>query len=741
VRGDKAWAKSLAPAHSIITGKKTVIIRSENSFSGVYDTNQKNLFLNHDPTSQDFLSDPHQMDVTPSRTDHPKFYEIPDSVLSVHSEGQTPMEQQRIFLMEESIPSLILSKASMKLKEYSAEKQESLSPAQNAVLQERRRRLEFERKMLIKKTENNVRSFEEALEQLRVDRHSLLADLKLAELKLLVMFQEYEMLRTYEVKDIALQNRQTKCAGEKSEISGNMTEFKMKLEVKMEDLKGWNEKIVSISTDLKNVLPSSHFFADTLNKIFKKKIKRNKAGVDDDEEEEEEDDVDDDDDEDEEEVDDYCPAGCDRSLYDRIIELRERRLDNEEIIAEVQKSIDDLKKTIDRLKQREKQIVKDALQAEVEVQQFQLLKQATLNQIGIVVPLKISQLFAFHGSGGYTGPTDIVPPGTADGSNVGGQGLMSTGSVPDLEITDGQNELATLANVDTRTVVANINLHSHVLFNNKSMMRLQSRIGELHLETDEERLNLKEMYKERVRLNKDKEIRQTEIENWENKCKNIQMLKFGRLIDVDALEAGSDRSKEIEAEKTVKLVEDEGRLNMFRMQKELEEVKEKLSHTTLRNTDMLNMVASLTEAKLSITRELNSSKGPTVTEDSKQKEYREKEERKRMQMYLSLQAREIAALKAELTMLRRKDVPPLPTMMPQVPYQNQHQAPPLRGFTGENNDNLRGPYGYEGVNDASYSDGQDSKSQEPGLLEQGEEQGQLPPIMGITKKLSTTFNP
>lgn len=37
-------------------------------------------------------------------------------------------------------------------------------------------------------------------------------------------------------------------------------------------------------------------------------------------------------------------------------------------------------------------------------------------------------------------------------------------------------------------------------------MRLQSRIGELHLETDEERLNLKEMYKERVRLNKDKEV-------------------------------------------------------------------------------------------------------------------------------------------------------------------------------------------------------------------------------------------
>lgn len=48
-----------------------------------------------------------------------------------------------------------------------------------------------------------------------------------------------------------------------------------------------------------------------------------------------------------------------------MIEFRERRLDYEEVILEIQKGIDDLKKTMDRLKQREKQIVKEALQAEV----------------------------------------------------------------------------------------------------------------------------------------------------------------------------------------------------------------------------------------------------------------------------------------------------------------------------------------------------------------------------------------
>lgn len=61
----------------------------------------------------------------------------------------------------------------------------------------------------------------------------------------------------------------------------------------------------------------------------------------------------------------------------------------------------------------------------VEVQQFQLQKQATLNQIGIVVPLKISQLYAFHGSGGYTGPTD----GDPNPLTMGGSGLVPLGSI------------------------------------------------------------------------------------------------------------------------------------------------------------------------------------------------------------------------------------------------------------------------------------------------------------------------
>ena len=74
-------------------------------------------------------------------------------------------------------------------------------------------------------------------------------------MKLLVMFQEFKMLRTYEVKDVTLQLKQKKCVGDKDEITGHMSEYKAKLNMKLDDLQMWNDKITAVSTDLNIVLP------------------------------------------------------------------------------------------------------------------------------------------------------------------------------------------------------------------------------------------------------------------------------------------------------------------------------------------------------------------------------------------------------------------------------------------------------------------------------------------------------
>ena len=255
-RSDLSWGKAVAPPHTVITGGKTKILKTENNVGGLYDTSQKDLFAGLNlTTSEDFLFDPKMMNLTPKRNDAPKYYELIDSVLSTFSKGQSVEEQERVAALEKCLPVLMLARNAMKLKDLPPERSEFLTAAQAATLQERKRKLEFERKMLCVKTETNVKAFEEALEQLRVDRHGMLADLKLAELKLLVMFQEYKMLKTYEVKDIALQQRQKKCIGEKNEITGNMTEYKLKLDVKLDDSQIWNDKIASVASDLKAILP------------------------------------------------------------------------------------------------------------------------------------------------------------------------------------------------------------------------------------------------------------------------------------------------------------------------------------------------------------------------------------------------------------------------------------------------------------------------------------------------------
>lgn len=93
--------------------------------------------------------------------------------------------------------------------------------------------------------------------------------------------------------------------------------------------------------------------------------------------------------------------------------------------------------------------------------------------------------------------------------------------------------------------------------------------------------------------------------------------------------------------------------------------------TTKKNTDLLSAVGELTESKLDITRELNSSDN-AAPQESQVDEFRELEERKRIATYVEIQARELEALRAELFMLKRKDASSI--MMPSIPLPQPPQT-------------------------------------------------------------------
>ncbi len=535
-----SWASVVPPAHCIVTGSKTQVVKSlkTGKFEVILKP-KKNLV-------DDKLSDEKHNERTPARVEPRKFYEIEESLFQTSLAHSTPEEVEHFRAMETTVPSIVNCKQALKARMADTEPSEDQA-RRNA---DRKIRLQFERTMILRNIEDQVKIFRAAVDDLRKERYEVICKLKLAELKLLVLFQEYKLLQTFEARDSALQQKQVRCKGEESEIVTLANENKARLDGKMEEVRHWGDKLAQIHTEFKGLIPDNYPYAEPLGKIFRKKVKRNQRGVDgedmDDDEYEDEDEDEDDDEDEEEEIDDICPPGCDTTLYEKILELREKRLDTEETSAEIQKSIEELKKTVVRLKQRETQIGKESVQTEIEVRQFQLQKQASLNQIAIVVPVTTKQIYMFETSGNLTGPEDMTQAAATAGAPVtplvGEEDSEISSDAGSGGGSGGNGE------GDKLTLTSDIDIFSHVLFSEENLVRLKLRINELHAEIAQAREDLRLLHKERGVLTREKDLRLKDIERWSARCDDLQMLKFGRIIDLDELEANSDRSKEKDAE-------------------------------------------------------------------------------------------------------------------------------------------------------------------------------------------------
>jgi WD40 repeat protein len=466
---------SKIPQHQIITGKKLVI--TKNLKSNTYEVNRRSKdidsILGANESSQkleilnNFLAETPNEDGTVTESAKLKFYEVNENLLSssypnvlncqdiTDSHINSAENKVKLNELESKVPILAMTKS------LSKQRMNVSNPTriQSKLNDQRRLKLQFERSMILSKMEETLNSFRDAVDELRVQRHQIISDLKLAEFKLLVLFQEYVLLQTFESKDNLLQQKQIKNKNDEKENQSLSYENKCKLESKLEEVQHWNDKLLSITNELKTILPENHPYYDILNKIFRKKVKRNKShGEDEDEENEDNEDESDDDDGDDEddeleEVEDICPPGCDQIIFEKILDLREKKVDTEEVCVDINKQIEELKRTGDRLKQREKQIGKETQQTEFEVTQFQLQKQAALNQIRVVVPLRASQLYVFELSGGLTGPTD---------TNANRNNFLGEDTSRDLDnANDG------LRSMDSRSLVSQLKMKTHTLFTTK----------------------------------------------------------------------------------------------------------------------------------------------------------------------------------------------------------------------------------------------------------------------------------
>uniref|UniRef100_H2MJA2 Uncharacterized protein n=1 Tax=Oryzias latipes TaxID=8090 RepID=H2MJA2_ORYLA len=334
--------------------------------------------------------------------------------------------------------------------------------------------------------ESSISRFDSELLLLRQQKVRLDIHLKQADLHLLTLFQETVILGSFEEREASLQ--------EKSNISKETWTEQLKQRRRV--IEELQEDEEALAADFQASVAENHHYEDLLTKIFKKKAARKKkekrAGSP--SEEDSDDSLEDwdgciDSDMEEEDgssVDDkVCPTGCDPDLFRKILQLRERRWDLEEMLVEAGKSADALKKESDGLITKVGKVLKSSQQRiEEEVELINKDKLQKMKQVEVVVPFRLHQIQ-----------------------------FLSNGSVPS-------------------------DLSEALVLDKSEMDRLRRRVQQLQVEKEAEEGRLLQAQRQRSRL-----IRENKEMTLEKQCNELMMLKYGRLLDVEALLSMSGQKK------------------------------------------------------------------------------------------------------------------------------------------------------------------------------------------------------
>ena len=482
---------------------------------------------------------------------------------------------------------------------------------------ERMRRLKYEKNAILSRISSTMQSFDAAVGELREEQYKLMNDLKLTDLRFLTLLKELFLLSSFEEREIFLNGALLKNRTCKAQIVVDLTECQERLAAKLEEINEWKQKDERIQTEFDQIVGQRNPFYEDLKKIFFRRIKRNKHRKEsnendqNDEEDEEENESTQSDfhdsmseisNEEKSENDDSCPKDCDNLIYEKVMELREKRFDQKEILNEFEAAVNELRASNLLLIGKERQIDEKLAETEAQIASFQTEKQHFLNEIVVTVPLRLSQI-------------RIV------------------------------EKLADCNEIKDKLLI----------FETKSLSNLQGRIEQ----QKKEKVQTKKDYFELRKLHKSQRkkicFQQSEIESERRKCEQVQFLKYGRLVALEVLDANNDVSKE-----TVLLSDKLGKLQKECKQKlsgiefKLAQSKKELQSKIILNTQNIQKLTALKCKESDLRSELSQILDCDVIADSAPSDQKRNRELQKLVQVAKTQANEIDVLKAEIHLLQRK---------------------------------------------------------------------------------------
>jgi hypothetical protein len=260
------------------------------------------------------------------------------------------------------------------------------------------------------------------------------------------------------------------------------------------------------------------------------------------------------------------PDNCDKVLFERVLALRERRLDLDEAAADINKASDEARKAAERFTQREKTIDKELAAINNEAAAFQREKQSRLNTIDSVLVLRASQIVVGK-QPPYFSPPSLpgAPPRWWDAATT------PDGMLP-------------------------ASLQDTTLFTRTALKGLRAHIGVLSSEADALATTFAELHKDERRLIGETKRLQADIAKARTAAEELQILKFGRVIDQEALDRATSVSNAASAETSAAImaaaVAQDAELAAIR--KRTVEDQTRLLELTRQHTMLLEAVAALT---------------------------------------------------------------------------------------------------------------------------------------------------
>uniref|UniRef100_A0A8C7N0F8 Cilia- and flagella-associated protein 44 n=1 Tax=Oncorhynchus kisutch TaxID=8019 RepID=A0A8C7N0F8_ONCKI len=451
--------------------------------------------------------------------------------------------------------------------------------------------------------------FDAELCLLRHEKLWLDIQMKLADLRHVTLFQELLLLKEFEKRENSLQERLNACVEEEEDLRSKLEECKQALELKRRDISKLQERERAIAATFQASLGENNKFADFLTRVFKKKIKRvkkkEKAG-DDEEQEDSDEDSDEESDWDEDEDDSgsesggplddsVCPPNCNSELFENTVQLRERRLDLEELLVEERKTADNLRKECDSLIKKKKVVHGSLKAAEGDLELFNREKQQKLNELDVVVPLRLHQIE-----------------------------FVSNGAVP-------------------------CSLAPALVLNTVALGGLQERIKELQVEKSEQRDLYRQARQQHVQLIHDRKDMEAKIQSLEARCEQLMLMKFGKLVDLEALQTLSG-NRNLEEMRQDSRVREAAYTQEVRQWEVWQCVCVKV---TRHHTERLLSMNSLLSQKKEMEDKLNTRQSRMGTQFQGRR-HAEEDERQRLYQLVQSQAQEANALRQEINILSRK---------------------------------------------------------------------------------------